>query len=633
MQRFVSHHIFGFSLAAFLWVLVSAVLFYSGAWPGLFQQLKLSAAWIILAGLFWIGLGAQDQLWRRTVDQTVNLSLQERVVEMMALVVPLALFWVLYGHILGHWWTYDDLDILHYVDVIGPTAGFHDPALKYNFYTPLQHFSLGMDYLLFGLEPVGYYWHHLLSMSLVLITAFYFLRRFLSAIQVSMTLGIFIVLLPTAQITNFLMVRHYVEGLIFALLSLIAFCKGIENYDRRWLILGSVFYFVSTLAKEIYVPLPALLLLLPIGSIVDRIRSSLPFIVATAVYTLLRFYMLGNEVVTGYSGQFSSWSAIAEMPKNIAAQMGWRYWWQLPLFTMVLTGIGYSLTRKPVAILITGVSLLALVLLPLFPVLGRLAIFSYYLLLFGLVFSVAVVFGIMKLSEISVLRRWQRPISVFLFLMIMLASAIPSLMEQSNIGQLVAHQRLQEQYLLGYAEPDTVVVYNHYTADDLVHFKQKLQGESGGTKWCPVSDCLCAEQYRGMASIQFDGEQWIDAGTVPQSCAAPPDRAGLNVEFTLVSPDTLKWEFGPYTPAEGSYFIASTMDEFSQHLEVPKVLPVPPQGQFRFCCSPFESAFFWTVAFKSVEGWETVSDPVRLDASVIDASGQGKVNWKASEDR
>jgi hypothetical protein len=181
--------------------------------------------------------------------------------------------------------------------------------------------------------------------------------------------------------------------------------------------------------------------------------------------------------------------------------------------------------------------------------------------------------------------------------------------------------------MLNHTNPDTVVLYGNYIADDVVHFRQKNKIEMGHLKWCPVSDCLCGQSYGGIPSVRYDGNQWIAAGVIPQDCPESANNAGLQVELTMTLPDTLAWSFGPYDLSQGSFSIASTMDEFGQHLDVPKVMPVPPRGQFRFCCSPFESPFSWTVAFKSVKGWEIVSEPVLIDAAAVENRGQQRISW------
>lgn len=161
------------------------------------------------------------------------------------------------------------------------------------FQMPLQIVSLGLDHWLFGLEPRGYFLHQLSSLTVATILAWNFLRRIMSA---PVALGVVTAWLcsPVAEsLALHLMNRHYVEGLILALLSATAFDNHVREKGRIWFGLAWLAWIASMTAKEIFVPLPLLLL------VVARYRLGkwpvhvLPaFLIGWAGFVAWRFFIL-----------------------------------------------------------------------------------------------------------------------------------------------------------------------------------------------------------------------------------------------------------------------------------------------------------------------------------------------------
>jgi hypothetical protein len=83
------------------------------------------------------------------------------------------------------------------------------------------------------------------------------------------------------------MASPYIISTLLAFLALIAF-------EKKHSITSSLLYFGASLAKEIAVPLPLVLLILPNGDLRDRVRRTAPHFVAAAVYLLWRRMMLGT---------------------------------------------------------------------------------------------------------------------------------------------------------------------------------------------------------------------------------------------------------------------------------------------------------------------------------------------------
>ena len=116
-----------------------------------------------------------------------------------------------------------------------------------------------------------------------------------------MAVSLFVVTVPTSEMAHWLMLRHYVEGLLFGLCAMLLFSKSIREESWKWAVIGSFCYFIAALAKELYVPLVFVLLCLPVGRFITRAKFMVPFICFATLYTGLRIYMLREQILTGYA--------------------------------------------------------------------------------------------------------------------------------------------------------------------------------------------------------------------------------------------------------------------------------------------------------------------------------------------
>jgi hypothetical protein len=99
---------------------------------------------------------------------------------------------------------------------------------------------------------------------------------------------------PCVHVANQLMVGHYLSGLLFSILALYGFVRALRSARPLWLVLGVSGYVLACACKEIYVPLPALLLLLREGTLVRRAQYALPYTAWCAVYLMWRYQVLGT---------------------------------------------------------------------------------------------------------------------------------------------------------------------------------------------------------------------------------------------------------------------------------------------------------------------------------------------------
>jgi len=159
--------------------------------------------------------------------------------------------------------------------------------------TPWVTFSYALDYNLFGLEPKFFYYHQIFSLSLVSIFTFVLLRLYVNPLIAFFGILLFLIGSPVWVSSQQLMVRHYVEGLLFSIISIHFFILSLRFQKYRYALLGCLFYILATSAKEIYVPLLGILLFIPEGRLKDRFYAAIPYLIWGAIYIIWRKYMLG----------------------------------------------------------------------------------------------------------------------------------------------------------------------------------------------------------------------------------------------------------------------------------------------------------------------------------------------------
>lgn len=573
-----------------------------------------------------LGLSQLQLAWQAPNKKDDYLNKQKYLTHLFAVSLPLLLFWLLYHEVLNGWWTFDDPDILHYVETIGPFAGFFDPNQKYNFYTPLQHLSLGIDYWLFGLEPAGFYWHHLLSLSVVVLLAYAVLSLFFAPLLASIVVSLFVVSVPTAQVTHYLMVRHYVEGLALSLIAVWAYVQAVKEKRWAWAGLGGVFYLLATMAKELYVPLVIVLAWLPIGTIKTRIRFLTPYVVLAILYTLLRVYMLGEHVLSSYHEQTTTWQDIFNFPATFLNVMGWYSIWQWLLILGITLAFSIALWQRLLSLGVSSLVWFCMVFMPLIPVMWRIPMLYYYLFVFGLLFYLGCGIALNYLGELLAHSFWRNTIITGYFFALLLASLLPVQTEQVRLHTVMLAGKIPGEFLMYSDSPSTVLIYDYHVADDFIFLRDHVLNSTEGVKWCPKDDCMCASRYPGYTAKQYVNGQWQTKTLSPAECGNA--KKDLSVAITLTLPKTLSWHFGPYSQEQGEYYISTSLDVYGQRLSDPMILKVPSQGAYTFCCQPLSKPFTWIVIFKSVEGWETYSSPLVLDPKQANNQGLVELVWQ-----
>jgi hypothetical protein len=189
-------------------------------------------------------------------------------------------------------------------------------------FTPLLFLSLKLDWSAWGNDARAFYIHHLVSLAVLAIAMYLVARLWLTPLPAFTTALLAISGPPFCEIAEQLFHRHYLEGLIFALASVGLFVKSVRSEKTG--VWSAIAYFAAMAAKEVYVPLMAILLAIPERDWRTRARRLVPHCVALSVYLIWRLAMLGPAVEAyGLAARRSQWPMmIATLPGRALLRLG-----------------------------------------------------------------------------------------------------------------------------------------------------------------------------------------------------------------------------------------------------------------------------------------------------------------------
>ncbi|HEX3110104.1 MAG TPA: hypothetical protein VHU41_13505, partial [Thermoanaerobaculia bacterium] len=168
-----------------------------------------------------------------------------------------ALVLVVHRAVLHQFWLWDDPQILFGVIRYRLIDFFVSPRIwqlqsSTNF-VPALLTAYKLDFRSAGLDPHTFYVHHLVMFTVAILAVYAYARTFASEITAAIAAAAVALSPPSYRVAGLLMNRHYAAGLVFALASLIAF-----RFSRPFL--GSFLYMIAALEKEVFVPLPLIVL-------------------------------------------------------------------------------------------------------------------------------------------------------------------------------------------------------------------------------------------------------------------------------------------------------------------------------------------------------------------------------------
>lgn len=265
--------------------------------------------------------------------------------------ILLLLLFVYYLNQLPDWWiSSDDTVILKHAATHSFWEFFFVPSawreLSANNLTPMVSAQYRADFLLFGLNPSAFYFHHLFMLCLSVGTAYLFFRIWLSAVWAVSGCAIYALSACFVSNMHFLMTRHYVEGLLCTLWALILYHISLKKQKKRYACSGAFLYLLAILNKEIYAPMILLLPFWPDTSdqksgfltslfLRGRFFYILPFFIIALCYPIYRKWMLGDWI-GGYGDLYRFAYDFTSVWKNIGNQILPERLWLLFLICPIL---------------------------------------------------------------------------------------------------------------------------------------------------------------------------------------------------------------------------------------------------------------------------------------------------------
>ncbi|WP_339856851.1 hypothetical protein [Pseudohongiella acticola] len=552
----------------------------------------------------------------------------------LGLLLMLALVLLVNAGVIGANWRWDDSQILLHSHQYSFWQDFTRPEVWQQFspanLTPWLIFSFEVDMILFGLNPTLFYLHQLLAIAAAAFMLYSCLRLWCLPVFAAAGAALFVLGLPTMLVAEQLMTRHYIEGLVFALVAVYAFVLYLRTAKLWTILLALLMYALAVTAKEVYVPLPALLVLLPEADWRRRIKASIAFFALTLCYALWRGYML-DSFSGGYvsSSEYLSPAFMGDVIASFATfpVLLTGSWWPLLVVLVVGLWLAYAIGQRRVpwrAILIA-----ALVLLPLVPLVrspgimlaDRYLLLPWTLLSFSLAWCADRVIVAMDQRRHNAMLAGHSTTAnagsgkgagalsaapwlvVPLVIVITLMHAVPT---RGTVADIGTEFDVQADFLWRHDDsrafvPSANVLPSYWFVTGLTDLKQRISGD--GSPLPVVDDIYLAEQdvsqlftYDAECQCMRDMSDDIAARLAGFAQRLRPD-APLSLQYSYQR-GYFSWQFGP--AQEGSYHVVS---------DTLGVLPLPPAGQLRVTLA--DNAPFY-LRYTSPEGWITYSELHRV---------------------
>ncbi|HEX8173284.1 MAG TPA: hypothetical protein VF824_22310 [Thermoanaerobaculia bacterium] len=512
----------------------------------------------------------------------------------------IASVFALYRKVMRLWWTYDDAWILH-IGLVRPwTDAFtQSDVWPQKLFTPLLTATYELLLAVAGLDSDRWYRFELLLLAGAAIAIFAALRLYAKTLPALAGAFLFAAGPPLCSFATQLMVLHYLEAIILAALSLIAFVVAFRRMSNALNVLSAVLYFAAMLAKEIAIPLPVLLLLLPERSPRVRARHLLVHGLALAVYMIWRVHIVGG-LFGGYG-----WAIAPREVPALVAMLPWK-------IVLACAGAGLGVGLYTVALMLLGAAQ---------------AMRTRRALVIALV---ALFFAIAPIAPVS--KEMQRRYAITPWLWMSAAFAVGvsglrgnarnALILAAAVGVVIANrQEWTTEYSHARRMSEEARAYVGLGADALLRAPAIPAGSMGefrwlkeehfkrqpGTGWFYDDLYLCgAASLAGKRVFEYAPAQRrvIEVtDRIPDFarayCGSLRDNAPLRAEFHHRG-EALFWRFGPYDDGRYDIVLGGGAQSF----------PVPREDGFRLAGVPGLSL---RVRYQSPEGWVTYSPEIALD--------------------
>lgn len=472
-------------------------------------------------------------------------------------------------------------------------------------FTPWVTFSYQLDYLLFGFNPIYFYWHQTFSLFLVAVASFWLLKKYVKPIFAFYAASLFTLSSVAWIISQELMVRHYLEGLLFAILAIYFFLISLEKNRFKYAIIGSFFYLLTCSAKEIYVPIILILCFIPQGSFRQRFYFAIPYTIAALFYIGWRKFMLfifvGGYTPISNIEQLITTKTLVNFTALINLILG-EYGLYSLLFILVISFI----TFKRYWILIC----LTLLVLPLLPVLSifydyRLGIFLLWSFIILVIFLVDYYYNNTQIAKITVIIALTIISLQILYQRIEEKNKNLAFFKEMDVVGLFAWQHNEKNAVLISPQFSSVAWYfsglsfikNSAIPALYNQINLPLLTETHSLRfWQYYSDCQCMKSITEINLSELKNNFTKQVIDKPLSISA------------AIQHGILSWKFGPYL--DGEYYVVMHENAFAQRFEIKGITRVKSDMKIHFY-----------LCYRSPLGWVTYSPEQTL-------SYQAPIEWQ-----
>ncbi|MDM8545152.1 glycosyltransferase family 39 protein [Candidatus Venteria ishoeyi] len=524
----------------------------------------------------------------------------------------------LYQYSLGFWWAWDDTQILKHALSYQPWQYFFSPEswqiLSSANLTPWVSFSFAIDAYLFGHTPAAFYGHQLLALALVVYLSYALLRLYTGLYPALFGSLLFLCAPASVAISQQLMIRHYLEGLLFFIVALYAYIMSLRHAKPvryYWLSLSVCAFVLAMTAKETYVPLVLLLPFLPEATLKQRLTHFIPYLVLLLAYALWRSFML-ESWIGGYQDQAQSLLHLQlQLPVYLSNMLFGTSTYALLAALLVLSAVLYSLWffRHTRYLILASSVLIAGPLLPVILLLASQSPLNQRLLILP-------TWAVCMASALIINQLYQRyrplKLRILLFLAVLFMSFI--WVRQAMSVHTILNQQRQAFEVKGrfiaHAKANQVLVD---AGDWYAHGALWLRQQSSATAprllfdWIEMDQAALPDNEPASEFFQYQTACACIKNITPQLepqlqqwRSQRKSTAPLSVQLSYQG-HHLQWQFGPYTT--GSYQIIDPV--------LFGASPLPAKGQVRTRYP--EPQFRFYLRYQSLEGWIRYSPLLTLD--------------------
>jgi len=440
------------------------------------------------------------------------------------------------------------------------------------------------------------------------------LRRWVEQFFAFIGTLLFLFTSPIAVLSQQLMTRHYLEGLLFSLICIHLFVKSLDKTDLKLSYFSSFMYLIAMTAKEVFVPLIFILSALPLNDWKKRFKYLFPHASMLFFYSIWRWYML--ETPIGGYGNKMEIQNIFQLPYTIIDFLFDSK--SIPGIAtsvlLIIFLIAFWFKQRRAALLGVWVGLLAI--LPVTTVAYTHA--HRYFLVIWLVVIVFFVF-IIKLSCQSNL--------TFKALCLCLALSITFQAISLNIrdwnNNLLEAKRMSSEGKFIFNETSSVsnvlrkpAFEGHYLMG-VNWLKRHYYHELMVTDWFYDDIYLCENNLDKKKVFEYSvNEQKIIDIThaipfiINDYCGRIKNDVPLFIKGKY-SKNVVSWELGPYNNGKYSFILGGSHTKRD----------IPPKGSLRV---HFKDHIVFRIRYESPDGWITFSPYLIIEVN----DGNSVVNWE-----